>query len=83
MNENKFQGFEMDIGTKEREAEYLKKLIKICPFIHMTVKKMCVKFDKATKRSVHVTPKNYLDLIEMFKHFFNEVKGKFYKNIKK
>lgn len=81
--ENKFQGFEMDIGTKEQEAEYLKKLIKICPFIHMTVKKMCVKFEKATKRAVHVTPKNYLDLIEMFKHFFNEVKGKFDKNIKK
>jgi len=56
--ENKFQGFEMDIGTKDQEAEYLKKLIRICPYIHMTVKKMCVKFEKATKRSVHVTPKN-------------------------
>lgn len=73
----------MEIGTKEQEAEYLKKLIRICPFVHTTVKKMCNKFEKATKRAVYVTPKNYLDLIEMFKHFFDEVKGKFDKNIKK
>jgi len=81
--ENKFQGFDMDIGTKEQEAEYLKKLIKVCPYVNQTVKKMCIKFEKATKRIVHVTPKNYLDLIEMFKHFFQEVKSKFDRNIKK
>jgi len=61
---DKFKDMKMNIGKKDEEEAYMKKIIELCPFIHDTTKRMCKKFLANTKREVHVTPKSFLDLIE-------------------
>lgn len=80
---DKFQGMQLNVGKKEEEEVYMKKIIELCPFIHDSTKRMCKKFLTNTKREVHVTPKSFLDLIENYKYFFGQVKKVFDANIKK
>jgi len=55
---DKFEGLKLELGGKDQEDEYIKKLIKLCPYVHTCVKNICGRFEKSTKRVVHITPKS-------------------------
>lgn len=56
-------GMEFEGLTKDMRE----RLYQMCVYVHQSVEKKCVDFYNALKRSVYVTPKSYLDLIEAYK----------------
>lgn len=48
------------------------KLAHLCPFIYKSVEQTAVKFDEELRRKVYITPKSYLDSINMYKNFLDE-----------
>jgi dynein heavy chain len=55
--QDKFQGFNLEIN-KEKDESWINTIIQISPLIHKHAMEVCDKFEKQTKRRVHVTPKN-------------------------
>ena len=49
-----------------------KALAQMCPFTYKSVERLAKKFDGELRRKVYITPKSYLDSINMFKNFLEE-----------
>ena len=56
------------------ETNLKEKLAQMCPFTYKSVERLAVRFDLEFRRKVYITPKSYLDSINMYKNFLDEKK---------